>query len=631
MQEHTPKEFLFAQHVLHGMVDNSNLFPSRAKEADWFRSHHVIEAMIEDRIRAQRELKLKEQQRARRLSEESATTALTESESSSSHSGSDSPIVVRRSTIDIASMSMADGNSLSLPLAFTSITSQDDEAVDVNGIPVRSTSTRRSSVDSAPEAQLSSLLIKEIDDPNKNKKRKESAEEYAPVPSIHERDINYGAILGTGGFCEVRLASLKLDGVAKSKNGKRYAMKYLSPTKLLPKEYDTSKKNSNGTYSKTKVARNKRFERGIADLSIEARFLTILSHENIIDLHYVSKGMLSEQYNCEGESNYYHQFGYFLMLDPLFESLNSRIDGTYIPEVFDCGVGAGMEVSRRRSSSSSSSWWNRMAQKNSANDNLTLDTWRLQLAKRLTALKSIASALQYLHDDCHVVYRDIKPDNIGFYRKPHANCTCGLRSSQRHHSPTKQDCTCYDEIPKLFDLGLCKELKADILKVHPNHDPYDPKEEKTYKLTGRSGSRRYMSPEVAFSQPYNEKADVYSFGIMLYQVASLITPFDGYSMYQHEEAVLLCGYRPNVKISSSSKALRKGRKTKYASHERWLQATSDDRKEKHLSLRTKCVWNKELTQLIESCWDGDMRLRPSMKDVGERLNSCVLELMNKTT
>ena len=43
----------------------------------------------------------------------------------------------------------------------------------------------------------------------KTRKKIEAAKEYAPVPSVHEKHVDYGEILGTGGFCEVRLVSLK--------------------------------------------------------------------------------------------------------------------------------------------------------------------------------------------------------------------------------------------------------------------------------------------------------------------------------------------------------------------------------------------------------------------------------------
>ena len=313
-----------------------------------------------------------------------------------------------------------------------------------------------------------------------------------------------------------------------------------------------------------------------------------------------------------------------MLLDPLFETLAKRIDETYIPQVFRGGndEGSGGDVVP----ASSSSWWKRMMHKNTANNSLPLDAWKIQLAQRLESLKGIASALQYLHDDCRVIYRDVKPDNIGFYRRPHPQCYCGKRSSSSSaNRESSTSCTCYTEIPKLFDFGLAKELKPKYLKAHPNHDNDSTKDVDMYKLTPRSGSRRYMAPEVAFSNPYNEKADVYSFGVVLYQVASLITPFEGYSLNRHEEEVLSCGDRPNIKIPCNKRSLMKSKKSS-VSYVEWLAQSDVRKKDKHLASCTKCVWTKELKRLLEECWHDDMRLRPSMKDVVKRLESCIREL-----
>ena len=39
-----------------------------------------------------------------------------------------------------------------------------------------------------------------------------------------------------------------------------------------------------------------------------------------------------------------------------------------------------------------------------------------------------------------------------------------------------------------------------------------------YALSGRTGSLMYMAPEVLHCQPYNEKADVFSFALIMYEV-----------------------------------------------------------------------------------------------------------------
>ena len=38
------------------------------------------------------------------------------------------------------------------------------------------------------------------------------------------------------------------------------------------------------------------------------------------------------------------------------------------------------------------------------------------------------------------------------------------------------------------------------------------------RLSGRTGTLMYMAPEVYLKQPYNDKADVYSFSIIAYEL-----------------------------------------------------------------------------------------------------------------
>jgi serine/threonine protein kinase len=53
---------------------------------------------------------------------------------------------------------------------------------------------------------------------------------------------------------------------------------------------------------------------------------------------------------------------------------------------------------------------------------------------------------------------------------------------------------------KLFDFGLARILENVSVS------------DEVYEMSGETGSLRYMAPEVADCQPYNQKADVYSFG-----------------------------------------------------------------------------------------------------------------------
>jgi len=79
-----------------------------------------------------------------------------------------------------------------------------------------------------------------------------------------------------------------------------------------------------------------------------------------------------------------------------------------------------------------------------------------------------------------------------------------------------RDAASYSGDAKLFDFGLAKEY--DPSKVDKNG---------CYKMTACTASPRYMAPEVALGKPYNETIDVYSFGLLLYQILALEAPFEG--------------------------------------------------------------------------------------------------------
>ena len=102
---------------------------------------------------------------------------------------------------------------------------------------------------------------------------------------------------------------------------------------------------------------------------------------------------------------------------------------------------------------------------------------------------------------------DLKPDNVGFT-----------------NSGTL----------KLFDFGLCTCVRR---RKHLNE---------AYELTGNTGSLRYMAPEVALRKPYTEKADVYSFGIMVWQMARDRVPFKGLSREDFMTHVVTAGERPKL-------------------------------------------------------------------------------------
>lgn len=88
---------------------------------------------------------------------------------------------------------------------------------------------------------------------------------------------------------------------------------------------------------------------------------------------------------------------------------------------------------------------------------------------------------------------------------------------------------------KLFDFGLAKKITPSL---QPDGDDL-------YLLTGNTGSLRYMAPEVAKGEPYNQKVDAYSFGILFWQLCSLQTPYAKLTTKTHSEKVVFGLHRPS--------------------------------------------------------------------------------------
>lgn len=132
---------------------------------------------------------------------------------------------------------------------------------------------------------------------------------------------------------------------------------------------------------------------------------------------------------------------------------------------------------------------------------------RMQLFnERLKTAIDVAGAINYLHEK-RVLYRDLKPANVGFDAS---------------------------DTLKIFDFGLAVELP----------DSKDPNQ--TYNLAGNTGTSRYMAVEVIRKQPYNCKADVWSFSVLLWELMALTKPYDGLVGHQVKECVSVFGERPSI-------------------------------------------------------------------------------------
>jgi serine/threonine protein kinase len=130
--------------------------------------------------------------------------------------------------------------------------------------------------------------------------------------------------------------------------------------------------------------------------------------------------------------------------------------------------------------------------------------------RQLDIALAIADAIAYLHSK-NIVYRDLKPANVGFDNQG---------------------------VVKLFDFGFAVGLPAknDLDVSNPGGLLFD-----------KCGTPRYMAPEVGLELGYRTEADVYSFGILLWEMCSLTKPFAEFKCpVDFERAVFVQGARPSA-------------------------------------------------------------------------------------
>jgi len=115
-----------------------------------------------------------------------------------------------------------------------------------------------------------------------------------------------------------------------------------------------------------------------------------------------------------------------------------------------------------------------------------LEEWSCDINKSLDIIYQILDALQEAHK-LNIVHRDLKPANILIEKDGSGK-----------------------DIVKIVDFGLARLVETEDEITH-----------------GTVGTPKYMSPEQAAGEKIDQRSDLYSVGIILYQLVTRGVPYDG--------------------------------------------------------------------------------------------------------
>lgn len=185
-----------------------------------------------------------------------------------------------------------------------------------------------------------------------------------------------------------------------------------------------------------------------------------------------------------------------------------------------------------------------------------------------------ARGLAYLHNrrPSPIIHRDLKPGNLMLAGSPYQS---------------QKDIIFETGVVKLADFGLSKTLP---INKHADFGYLDSK----FRMTGETGSYRYMAPEVFRHEPYNSSVDVYSYSMIMYQLFETQPPFSGMDPVSAAKNAAMYDLRPQF-----------------------------------VQLNSEISYKREIKELIESCWRPNAEMRPSFESIVITLETILSKLPSR--